>query len=153
MKDRSILVSGFVVYKLVKGGKPQWFLVKQKDKDGWEIPKTPVRRGESSVRASIRATSENAGMRANILEEIGRASGQAKIAGKSVSQKIIYYLMICKDQGEILGYGMNECEWVSFPVFVKRIVSKREVSIAKSAKKMMTDIEKKKKAKRAKKIS
>ena len=90
----------FKVYR----GKTSWFLVKQTDESEWELPKTIVRRGESSVRSVIRLMGEQAMVTAKVLEETGRTASVIKLNGKPVGQRIIYYLMAFKDASEILAF-------------------------------------------------
>lgn len=146
MKEKQILIAGAVVYRRQKGEKPVWFMVKQNGNDNWEIPKTTVRRGESSVRAVLRAMGEQGGMRTKVIEEVGRSNASTTIAGRSVPQQTIYYLMFSKDEGNILGY--EDTEWVDFTKFAKKITSKREITIAKKAKEMLVELDKKKKEKK-----
>jgi ADP-ribose pyrophosphatase YjhB (NUDIX family) len=143
MKEKTVLVSGAVVYKRNKGEKPCWFIIKQNSSSNWEIPKTIVRRGESSVRAVIRLMAEQAGMRAKVLEEVGRGSSSTTIAGKVVSSKQIYYLMVCKDQGEVLGY--EESDWVPYSDLSRKLGLKREKSIYKSAKEILAGLDRERK--------
>jgi hypothetical protein len=53
MKPKTLLISSAIVYKK-PDNKALWFIIRQNEENGWEIPKTTVRRGESSVRAVIR---------------------------------------------------------------------------------------------------
>ena len=71
MAEQIRLVSAAAVYKK-DGDDVLWFLIKEKEGGGWEIPKTVTKNGESSVRASIRALGEQGGMRVKVLEEVGR---------------------------------------------------------------------------------
>ncbi|QQG47624.1 MAG: NUDIX domain-containing protein [Candidatus Woesebacteria bacterium] len=143
MKEKIILISGAVVYKRKKGEKPLWFLVRLGSESNWEIPKTTARRGESSVRASIRAMGEQGGMRAKVLEEVGRSNGTATISGRPIAQRTLYYLMVCKEQNEVLGY--EETEWMTYAKAVKRLESKREASLLKKAKEILGELDKKRK--------
>jgi ADP-ribose pyrophosphatase YjhB (NUDIX family) len=66
MNKNLVLVSGAIVFK-EKRKKTTWFLSRQKDTDGWEIPKVLVRKGESSVRAALRMMGEKGGMTSKVL--------------------------------------------------------------------------------------
>ena len=67
MKEQTILVSVPVIARK-DGAKIRWFIVKQSDENGWELPKVVVRKVESSVRAAIRSVSEQGGMRSQVYE-------------------------------------------------------------------------------------
>jgi len=102
-KNNILTISGAIVFKDYRARR-KFLVVKVKDEEGWEFPKVTVRRGESSVRAAIRMTGEQAGMNARVLEEAGRFSGTAQINGKSIPQKHLYYIMLQKSGGEIMGF-------------------------------------------------
>ncbi len=121
-------------------GKRFFLLVRQKEESGWEIPKITVRKGESSVRASIRLTGEQAGMNARVLEEAGRASGVATINGKTISQKFYYYLMLYRAGAEIIGF--EEFAWLPYADALKRLSLKREKDILRSGKDVLKTWEK-----------
>lgn len=134
-----ITVSGAVVFKDYRGRR-LFLVVRQKEDSEWEIPKIIVRKGESSVRASIRLTGEQAGMNARVLEEAGRASGVATINGKTLSQKFYYYLMLYKAGSEIIGF--EEFSWLPYPDAIKRLSLKREKDILRSGRDVLKTWEK-----------
>ncbi len=139
-KNQQILIGGAVVFRDNRG-KKQFLLVKQKEGDGWEIPKVTVRRGESSARAVIRLTSEQGGMTARILEEAGRSNGTSFINGKSIPQKHYYYLMLQKGaSGEMIGF--NDFKWMEFGIATKAISQKKEQEVLKSAADVLKEWEK-----------
>jgi ADP-ribose pyrophosphatase YjhB (NUDIX family) len=139
MKAKEILISGALVFKK-DGNKSLWFLVKQGDRDSWEIPKTTVRRGESSVRAVIRMTGEQGGMRARVLEEVGRSSGSTLVNGKVVPQKHLFYLMIQSGESEILGF--TDATWLEYKKALAQLESKKEQKMLTTAFEMSKDIQK-----------
>ncbi len=142
MKQKLILVGAAVVYKKING-KPLWFIVKQKEDTSWEIPKTTVRRGESSVRAVIRMMGEQAAMSAKVREEVGRAGGAVLLGGTTIPQRQIYYLMLCKEANEVLGF--TDCDWFDYSKAMKKLGSKKEASMLKSARDLLKELDKKKK--------
>ena len=144
MKDNSVLVSVPIVFKKIKEDF-FWFVVYQGG--AWELPKTMVRRGESSVRASIRLMAEQGGMRAKVLEEVGRASGAAKISGRAITQKYLFYLMRFKDGGEVLGFEATE--WLPYAQAVRKLAAKRDKTQLKSAKALYKEIDLKRRKARA----
>lgn len=139
MKAKEILISGAIIFKKTDS-KTFWFIVKQGDKNEWELPKTTVRRGESSVRASIRMTGEQGGMRARVLEEVGRLSGSTLVNGKVIPQKHLYYLMIENGSSEVLGF--NEAQWFEYKKAATLIVSKKEQKMLEKARDMSKDVNK-----------
>ncbi len=145
MAEQVRLVSAVAVYK--KSGEDiLWFLVKTKEGSEWEVPKTVARAGESSVRASVRALSEQGGMRIKVLEEIGRHGGAAKVGDKIVTQRTIYYLVAHKDGEEVLGYV--DTEWVLHNVAIRKVASKLDKEMLKEAKALLSVIKEKKKKKK-----
>lgn len=92
------LIAGALAYRERSGG-VEWFLVKSKDSSAagktgsLEIPKSDVRRGESSVSAAIRYLKESAGLRITVLEEAGRMNVTIKNNGQSQDARVIVYLM------------------------------------------------------------
>lgn len=141
MKNNQILISGAIVFKDARG-KRQWLIVRGGKEDKWEIPKITVRKGESSVRASLRLTGEMAGMNARILEEAGRGTGVATINGRSVPQKLYYYLLMQKAGSEIIGF--EEFQWLVYEKAHKILFLKREKDMLKSAKEVLKKWEREK---------
>jgi 8-oxo-dGTP pyrophosphatase MutT (NUDIX family) len=137
---QQILIGGAIVFKDNRG-KRQFLVVKQKEDSDWEIPKVTVRKGESSVRAVIRMTSEQAGMSARVLEEAGRATGTTIINGKSIPQKYYYYLMLQKAGGtEVIGFF--DFQWLEYSMALKKIVLKREKEMFKGGRDVLKEWEK-----------
>jgi hypothetical protein len=145
--EKLVLISGAIVFK--KGrGKSRWFIAKQNEEDGWEIPKVVVRKGESSVRAALRMMGEKGGMTTKILEEAGRAGGVATMNGKTLPQRYLYYLMELRaPQGEAIGF--NDHKWLEYAKAVRKLSSKREQMMLRQARKeyrvWKKDMEQKKK--------
>ena len=140
-RNNNISIGGAVVYKEGRGKRYYWIVA---DKDGnWEIPKVTVRRGESSVRAVIRMTSEIVGMNAKILEEVGRHSAVVLVNGKATPQKIYYYLLFLKAVEEIMGF--EKYQWMDFKKATKALELKREKDALKNAEELIKKWEKEKK--------
>lgn len=139
-KNQQVLIGGAVVFRDNRG-KRQFLLVKQKEEGDWEIPKVTVRRGESSVRAVIRMTTEQGGMSARVLEEAGRASGNVIVNGKSIPEKFYYYLMVQKAGGvDVIGFF--DFKWLEYKDAVRKVVLKREKDILKEGKEVLKEWEK-----------
>lgn len=143
MKQKTLLVSIPVIYKQGRG-KNLWFIVRDKD-GGWELPKTTARRGESSVRAAIRLMGEQGGMTAKVLEEVGRSGGAAMVNGKPISQRYLFYLMFTKLPNEVLGF--EDFEWLDYARAIRKLSPKRDITMLRTARDMLKEIEKKKKKK------
>ncbi len=131
----TVLISGACLFREVRG-KRQWFLVKQTKAGEWEIPKVLTRKGESSVRAALRMMGEKAGISARVLEEAGRAGGATTINGKTLPQRHIYYLMLTKTT-PVESIGFPESAWLDYSNAVKKLSSKREKQMLKSAREVL----------------
>jgi len=137
---QQILIGGAMVFRDNRGRR-QFLIVKQKEDSDWELPKVTVRKGESSVRAVIRMTSEQAGMSARVLEEAGRATGTTIINAKSIPQKYYYYLMLQKAGGtEVIGFF--DFQWLEYGQALKKIVLKREKEMFKGGHGVLKEWEK-----------
>jgi ADP-ribose pyrophosphatase YjhB (NUDIX family) len=145
MKQKQLLVGSAIVYRRIKD-KPVWFLVKQKEDSDWEIPKTNVRRGESSVRAVIRMMGEQAAMNVKVIEEVGRKAGAALIGGNTIPQRTLYYLMYCREAKEVLAFAQTI--WLEYPKAVKQLKDKKEQAMLKKAKDLLKELDRKKKTKK-----
>ena len=138
IRNNQLTISGAIVYR-DHGGKRKYLLVKQGGGENWEIPKISVRKGESSVRASLRMTGEMAGMNARILEEAGRSSGATLINGKSVPVKYYYYVLVQKSAGEMMGF--EDFVWLEFGKALSKLELKREKDMLKGAKQVLKELE------------
>ena len=138
-KNNQITVSGAIVFKEYRR-KKLFMVVKQTEAGKWEIPKVTVRRGESSVRASLRMIGEMAGMNARVLEEAGRTTAVVSLNGKSIPQKTYYYLLIHKAGGEILGF--QDFVWLEYGKAQKKLELKREKEMLRGAKDVLKKWEK-----------
>jgi ADP-ribose pyrophosphatase YjhB (NUDIX family) len=141
--NNEVLIGAAIVFKDSK--KKKLFLLAKDDEGKFELPKTVVRRGESSARAVIRYTSEQGNMSARILEEAGRATGSATINGKVISQRYYYYLLYYKSGAEVTGLG--DVSWYDYSQSVKKLTLKRELDAFKNAQGQIKEWEKTKKKK------
>ncbi|MBU0999742.1 NUDIX domain-containing protein [Patescibacteria group bacterium] len=142
-KNNNISIGGAIVYKEGRSKRSYWIVADKED--NWEIPKVTVRRGESSVRATIRMTSEIVGMNAKVLEEVGRHSAVVLVNGKTIPQKTYYYLLQLKTAGEIMGF--EKYRWMDFKKATKAVELKREKEALKSAEELIKKWEKERKKK------
>ena len=140
-----ILIGAGVIYKEVSGGR-RYLLVRNEDEDKWEFPKIVVRRGESSVRAVIRMLGEAAGIGAKVLEEVSRVNSIVVVNGKSMPQRLFYYLLIQRSAGEIIGF--DKFEWLDRSKAGSRLFLKREKDVLKESEKMIKAWEKEEKRKK-----
>lgn len=150
MNTKVVLISSAVVFKKV-GKKDLWFLVKSSEGE-WEIPRTVVRKGESSVRASLRMMGEQGGMTTRVLEEAGRAGGVTTINDKTLPQRHLYYLTrLLEEEGEAIGF--EEFVWLEYAKAIRKLPSKRERSMLKQARKELRIWRKKKKQEKQAKLA
>lgn len=138
--NQQISIGGAVVFRDYRG-KRQFLMVQQKEDSDWEIPKITVRRGESSVRAVIRMISEQGGMSARVLEEAGRGSGTTVVNGRSVPQKIYYYIMLQKS-GSTDAIGFFKTKWMEYGDAIRKLQLKREKDMLKATKDYLKEWEK-----------
>jgi len=132
MDKNSILISVAVLFR-EQQGKVSWFVTKKSDDNTWELPKVIVRKGESSVRAIIRVMGEKGGMTTRVLEEAGRTNGVVTSDNKTIQQRFIYYLILLKaGSSEAVGFG--EYAWLEYSKAFKKLTSKKEKTMLKSAK-------------------
>ncbi len=118
----------------------QWFLAKQTEDGGWELPKAQARRGESSVRAAMRNMGERGGLRVKVLEEVGRSSGFKKVGNQKIPQKYLYYFMVTHEaSGEPIGF--IDMAWFEFRQAIKQLESPRDQRMLKRAKEMVRGLE------------
>lgn len=125
-----MLTAGAIVFR-DNHGSQQWLIVRLGTDLGWEIPKVLVRRGESSVRAAIRMTGEQAGMTTKVLEEAGRVNSTTTTAGKSISKRLIYYLMQQRAESEVVGFA--DYKWAEPAEALKKLISKKEQLMLRQA--------------------
>lgn len=138
-----ILVGGAVIFR---EGKGKNFFMLTKNNDGeFEILKSTVRRGESSVRAVIRYTSEQGNMNTKVLDEVGRGTSVGTVNNKSVTYKYIYYLLLFKAGAEIMGVG--DVSWFDYGAASRKLKLKREKDMLKVASQMVKEWQKKRKKK------
>lgn len=144
MKDKEQLTGVAVIYRLFRG-KVSWFICKQNTDSDWELARTIVRRGESSVRSVLRLTVEQALMRTKVLEEAYRSTGVVKGNGRTISQKLIYYLLVQKEGGEVIGF--SDFAWLEYSKAIKKLASRKDQIALRSARDLLKELEKKAKKK------
>ena len=139
-QNQQISIGGAVVFRDYRG-KRQFLLVRQKDGKGWEIPKVTIRKGESSVRAVIRMTSEQGGMTVRVLDEAGRFSGTTVVNNKTIPQRFYYYLILQKGgSSEMIGF--DEFKWAEYGESFKKITTKKEKEMLKGGRETLKEWEK-----------
>lgn len=141
--NTEVAIGGAIVFKDGRGKK--LFMLSKNSEGKWELLKTTVRRGESSVRAVIRYTSEQGNMSARVLEEAGRSTGTATINNKVVNQRFYYYVMYYKAGAEVMGLG--DVSWFDYAQTVKKLTLKREIDALRNANVQIKEWEKTKKKK------
>lgn len=133
MQNNQLIMAVALVAKKRANGKIVWLLVKQTIEEEWGFPQTAVRKGESSVRGAIRMMGEVGGMNARVIEEVGRLTSSTVINNRSTPRRILYYVMIQKFAGEMIGF--KEFKWLEFSEALKRLQSKKDKEALKKAKK------------------
>ncbi len=143
VNKNQMLIGGAIIFKKTNLGN-KYFIVRQNENEGWEIPKIIVRKAESSVRAVIRMTSEQGNMRSRVLEEVGRLAAVVKSNGKVINQRTIYYLILAKtDTGESIGF--NEFVWMDYVKALGKLKLKKESAMLKKSRQTIKEWENKKK--------
>lgn len=128
-----MLVAGAAVFRKAKNGRVSWFLVREAQDKKWELPKAIVRKGESSVRTVLRVMGEQGGMNCKIIEEAGRIEDNIEVNGKKTPRRIIYYLVLEKSAGEVLGF--EEYVWTDLRSALGKLGWSKEKRILRDAKK------------------
>jgi len=118
----------------------EWLIVLEDEEQGWILPTTIARKGESSVRSAIRLLAETLGMNARILEEVNRFTGATRINGKDATLQTLSYLMIHENGGELLEY--KDMAWLDYKKAAKKLTSKKEQKILAEAKDLLKSLQK-----------
>ena len=136
MKNRATeqLIGGAIVFKEIRGNRVHFLLSKTEGGD-WEIIKSMGRKGESSVRAAIRLTKEQGSMNVTVIEEASRATGVGTINGKSMVFKYLFYVMVFKTGGEMIGF--DTVSWFDYAAAIRKLKLKREQDALRSANKLI----------------
>lgn len=134
-----VLVSTAVVFK-TRASKNVWLLVNTGEGEGWQLPKSVVRRTESSVRAALRTLSELAGIRGRVIEEMGKATAKSGRNGKSITRRTIYYLI--QQRGKDLIPATAKTTWVDGRGFKGKIKSAIERKILLQSRKFLLEWQK-----------
>lgn len=134
MDDDTVLIGCAIIFK-GEGKNTMWLITQKKEDSDWELPRQRARKkSESTAKAAIRLAGEQFGMSAKVLEEAGRAGGVTTINGETKPQRTLYYLMILKSaDGEVVGY--HDHAWLSYASAVRKLPSKRDRKMIKSARK------------------
>jgi hypothetical protein len=132
MQNNQVIIAGTALCKKRSNGKYVWLAIKTVDGKSWELPKTTVRKGESSVRAVIRMMGEMGGMNARVIEESGRFMGTMVVNNKTVPKRLLYYVMIQKSAGEMIGF--KDFKWYDYKDIVRKLDAKREIDVVKKGK-------------------
>ncbi len=145
IKNSNVLVGSAVLCQ-DKESKESWFVIKNAGEETWEFPKVIVRKGESSVRAVLRIMGEKGSMTTRILEEVGRTDTVNTVNGKTVPQRVIYYLLILRST-PTEAIGFDNSDWLDYKKAIKTLSSKKEQSMLTSARDLYKLWKKERKAK------
>jgi len=116
-KDR--VGAGAIVYKK-ENGQILWLLHRTDDSNSWKFPKHLSGKEESSVRAAIRKTERVAGLRAQVLEEVGRAWVSVDSGRTTRPALTLYYLLKKRKNQEEAKSATEKCEIAWFPIQAAR---------------------------------
>lgn len=134
------LTTGVAVFSK-KGAETNWLLVRHPN-GTWELPKSSVRKGESTVGAAIRSLREDYGNLIEVLEEAGRTSTTKVKDGQKVTEKTIFYL--AERKGESMqARGEFEEKWQPYANAYRSLGLKREKEILREANKVLKTLRKK----------
>lgn len=136
------LTTGAVVFKK-NSSQIKWLLVREPNGE-WELPKSPIRRGESSVGAAIRNQREDYGNLVQVLEEAGRANTLKAQNGQKINQKTIFYLAERKEDSMQTGKEFEE-KWQIYANATRTLKLKRERDMLRQANRILKELNKKKK--------
>lgn len=134
--ENLVYASAAIVFKKAKNGRIYWLIVKMGEESDWEIPKITARKGESTVRASLRMMGEQAGMTARVLEEAGRSRSTSTTNGKKITKLTMFYLLIQLSAGEIIGF--HDSAWYEYAKAVRTLKDKKDKEMVRNAKKEFT---------------
>ena len=122
-------ITGAVTYR-DKKGTPEWYIIKSRANNQWELPKSDVRGGESSVSAILRYMKETLGIKASVLEEAARAKLTVTQNGASAEQNLYFYIMkqgkSAPDELPIKLAIEIEGEWVNYSTAKRKLSLVRE---------------------------
>lgn len=139
----NVLISAGILFREAPGG-GKFLIVKEPESDKWEFIKLLVRKGESSVRAVIRIMGEKGAMSVRVIEEAGRYKSAVTTNGKPVTQLNMYYVMILKSDPKNAD-AFGEVVWLDYAKATKKLGSKKEAAMLKSARDIIKEWQKKRK--------
>lgn len=130
------LITAATIYRKKRGGSFEWLVVKPNAKTPGELPKGPVRRGESSVGAILRILREDSGMTVEVKEESGRFN--------QGTSKFLYYLIEATGISTIKDAKKQE-KWGQYSQVAKFLGTDREKKMLSQAKDVLKELQKVKK--------
>jgi hypothetical protein len=152
------IIAGAVAFREHKGA-TEWFVIKSNDKETWELPKSDVKSGESSVSAILRYMKDSLGMKATVLEEAGRATATANHGGSSIEQRLVFYIIRQggKASAEELATVPRSTvrvngQWVAYPAVKKKLNLIREQKMVVQANDYLKECKKEKTKKKKVKV-
>lgn len=134
------LITGLTGYRL-QNTKTEWLVTKATKDSDWELPKSGVRRGESSVSALIRAMQEEMGLKGRVLEESGRTNLIKTADGEQVNEKLLFYLVRTAPAEETKG-RFAEKRWAGYTQAHKLLGLVREQKILEQAAEILKECRK-----------
>lgn len=139
------LTAGAVAYR-ERNGLVEWFVFRSVSNGKWELPKTEVRRGESSVQASLRHVRDGIGLVVTVLDEASRLSISTTQNGQPLDQKILFYLM--RQVKGSPNVAVNSGKWLSYALARKSLTLGREQKALQQASILVKQWKREKKTRR-----
>ena len=108
---RVFSAGGIVVRKL--DGELKFLVSQHSGHHGWDFPKGHLEKGESSAQAAIREVEEETGVKAEIIEKVGKTEYFYVDQGEKAFKTVVYFLMNYVGEGEATtAYEVSGMEWL-----------------------------------------
>jgi len=144
---REIAAGGAVFKK--EDGKVLWLIVQPKRSDlskpiHWRLAKGVIEKGEATEKTALREVEEEAGIKTEVLDKVGKSTYFYTFKGERIFKIIIFYLMRFLAE---TGNGIDEVEigetgWLPFKEAYQKLTFDSEKKILEKAKKILEEKEK-----------
>jgi len=143
---REIAAGGAVFKK--ENGKVLWLIVQPKRSDlskpiHWRLTKGVIEKGEATEKTALREVEEEAGIKTEVLDKLGKSTYFYTFKGERIFKIIIFYLMRFLAE---TGNGIDEVEigevgWLPFKEAYQKLTFDSEKKILEKAKKVLEEKE------------
>lgn len=138
--------SGGAVYK--KDKEIRWLIIKPQQSKTWRLPKGNIEKGETSQDTAIREVQEETGVKAVVLEKLGKTtyfyferkqktSPASTLHGARILKTVVFFLMEYKEGkaeiGQRWAHEIDKVKWVTTEEAIKKLSFKDEKDILKKA--------------------